>query len=282
MDRQINLIENGDGIDVICLRGQNVDIHQIESRLAEIKPGDYALVILDALYRAIPSGTSENDNAQMMAIYNRLDFYAEAWNCAVAVVHHASKGYQGDKSITDVGAGAGSISRAADTHIVIRPHEEPHLSVMEVVTRSSKSPEPVSIRFEYPLWFAVATTANVKKIGQRQADKQAKDDAEADRTLQEALAKNKWLSESQLVRSSGMGPTRAARAIGRAKAAGKVLSKNVKKNGRRVVIYTAAEVVVDDATATDAATASGTPDISQFLASPEGQTVASATPSATA
>ena len=62
-----------DSIDVISLRGQNIDIHGIEHRLAKIEPGTYSLAIVDALYRTLPAGTSENDNASMMAIYNELD-----------------------------------------------------------------------------------------------------------------------------------------------------------------------------------------------------------------
>jgi hypothetical protein len=216
-----------------------VDIHSIEKHLDTIEPGTYTLTIIDALYRTLPSGTSENDNAQMMCIYNKLDHYAAQWDCAIAVVHHASKGAQGDKTITDVGAGAGSISRAADTHMVIRPHEEPELSVLECVTRSFKSPEPVTIRFDWPLWSPVnGVLPNVKKSVQSRDEKSAKDDKEADQRLLDALVKAKnRLSESQLVRATGMGPTRISRAIGRVVSSGAIESKTVKRQGRRVAIY---------------------------------------------
>ncbi len=237
MEMQIDAASS-DAIDVICLRGQNIDIHAIELRLALIEPGTYTLAIVDALYRTLPIGTSENDNAAMMAIYNRLDHYAAKWDAAIAVVHHSSKGAQGDKSVTDVGSGAGAISRAADTHIVIRPHEQPDLCVLECVTRSFKSPEPVSIRFDWPVWEAVQTVAEVKRVGQRREEKTAQDDKEADKLLIEAIEK-KHLSESQLVRTTGMGPSRVSRAIGRAVAAGAVTQKNVKRQGRRVAIYIA-------------------------------------------
>lgn len=237
-EMMIDFRDFSSSIDIISLRGQNIDIHGIQSRLAEILPGTYALALVDALYRTLPSGTSENDNAAMMAIYNRLDFYASQWDCAIAVVHHASKGQQGDKSVTDVGSGAGSISRAADTHIVIRPHEDPELSVLDCVTRSFKSPDPVSIRFDWPLWQMVETTPEVKRIGQRREEKQTKDDAEADALLGEAFsANNKALSASQLERSTGMGPARVNRAIGRALRDGAVECKRVNRNGRKVDIF---------------------------------------------
>jgi hypothetical protein len=236
---QIDIARYGDQIDVICLRGMNVDIHKINFTIAAIKPGQYSLVIVDALYRTLPEGTSENDNAAMMAIYNQLDYYAGQWDCAIAVIHHASKGQQGDKSVTDVGSGAGSISRAADTHIVIRPHEQPDLSVLEVVTRSFRSPEAVSIRFDYPVWQAVTTAPAVKKIGQRNEEKRAIEDKEADTLLLDAIVANapKALSESQLVRCTGMGPSRVSRAIGRAIAAETVSTKFVKRQGRKITTY---------------------------------------------
>ena len=239
-DMMISVADYADAIHVISLRGQNIDIHQLEHRLDLIEPGKYLLTIVDALYRTLPADTSENDNAKMMAIYNRLDYYASKWQSAIAVVHHSSKGQQGDKSLTDVGSGAGSISRAADTHIVIRPHEDPELSVLECVTRSFKSPEPVSIRFDWPLWNAVSVDPLVKKLGQRNDEKQAKEDAQADSILLSALAKNgRYLSESQLVRTTGMGPTRVSRAIGRAVSTDSVHQKNVKRQGRKVAVYSA-------------------------------------------
>ena len=236
----INRSDYADTIDVISLRGLNIDIHGIEHRLANIEPGTYSLAIVDALYRTLPANTSENDNASMMAIYNKLDYYASEWDCAIAVIHHASKGQQGDKAVTDVGAGAGSISRAADSHIVIRQHEDPELSVLECVTRSFKSPAPVSIRFDWPLWSAVDKDPSVKKLGQGKAEKQSKDDSEADSILLAALQRNgKHLSESQLVRSTGMGPGRVSRAIGRAVASDSVHQKTVRRAGHRVAIYAA-------------------------------------------
>ncbi len=176
-EMQINYEEFAKNIDVVPLRGHDVDIHSLVSCLDGVDSRGYSLVIVDALYRTLPQGTSENDNASMMAVYNRLDYCAREWDTAIAVVHHASKGGQGDKALTDVGAGAGSISRAADTHIVIRPHEKDGLSVMECVTRSFPPPSAVSIRFDWPIWHEVSTDAVVKNPRGNDPAKQAKKDA---------------------------------------------------------------------------------------------------------
>lgn len=205
--------DRNDAIDVLPLRGVGLDIEKLGARLA-IERGRYALVIMDALYRFIPKGVSENDNASMMTIYNRLDEYAKTWDCAIAVVHHTSKGQQGEKAVTDVGSGAGSIARAADLHLVIRPHEQDGLAVLDFECRSWKRHEPVSIRYEYPLWHAVAAEAVVRKAKCGGDAQQAKKDEEADSTIRGKI-ENKWLSVAQLRRETGMGPDRITRSLHR-------------------------------------------------------------------
>lgn len=238
-DMQIDVNEFGDSIDVVSLRGQNVDIHSIQNRLVSIPPGHYALVIVDALYRTLPQGTSENDNAAMMSIYNRLDYYAGLWDCAIGVVHHASKGQQGDKSVTDVGSGAGSISRAADTHIVIRPHEDPELSVLECVTRSFKSPDPVSVRFEWPLWHAVPVAPEVKRSGRQNDAKQAASDKEAKAKMLDKIPEfPKAIQQSRLFEQFSFGVEKCKRLVGNLVEDRQVkIVRKRRQNGKRVLVF---------------------------------------------
>lgn len=136
-------------------------------------------------------------------------------------------------------ANNGRISRAADTHLIIRPHEEDGYAVLEAVTRSFKSPDPITIEWQYPVWLSSGKTATVKRLGKRNDEKRAKEDSEADRLLFAALAKHaNYRSESQLVRSTGMGPSRVSRAIGRAVNSETIRSENVKRQGRKVAVYT--------------------------------------------
>ena len=139
-------------VDVWTLRGTSADLLKLAPRLNEIEPGQYALVILDAWYRFLPLGTSENDNAAVMNLYNMIDHYASELEAAWINVHHASKGSQSEKGVTDVGSGAGSQSRAADTHLVIRPHEQEGVAVLEAVVRSFPPVDPLAIRFDWPIW----------------------------------------------------------------------------------------------------------------------------------
>jgi hypothetical protein len=68
------------------------------------------------------------------------------------LIHHTSKGNQSGKAITDVGAGAGSQSRATDTHLVLRPHKEDDVVVLEAAVRSWPPVMPRCLRWAFPVW----------------------------------------------------------------------------------------------------------------------------------
>lgn len=137
---------------VRCLRGQLKDLKSLGAELSTFEPGRFKVVILDAFYRFLPKDTDENSNGAMAELYNHIDRYAEKLRCAIVVVHHTSKGNQSFKAVTDIGAGAGAQSRATDTHLVLRSHEEPNVVVLEAAVRSFPPVEPRCLRWEFPLW----------------------------------------------------------------------------------------------------------------------------------
>jgi len=223
------------GVDTICLRGLDAGVDTL-SMLLNIEPGYYRLIVLDALYRSLPAGCNENDNAQMMRVYNHLDALAERWQSSIVIVHHSSKGQQGDKSLTDVGAGAGAISRAADTHIAIRPHETDGHFVLEAVTRSFKSPEPVSVKFDWPLWSATTLEPAIRQTRQK-ADQQQAADKQAMKEILEAIpALPKAIQQSRLREKFDFGVGRFNRLVG-----GLVRTKAVKTRrkamGKQTFVY---------------------------------------------
>ena len=107
-------------ISVWPLRGRLLTINGITTILKKRECGEFSLLLFDAFYRVLPSGLDENSNADMASVYNAIDNIALVTGAANGLVHHASKGNQSEKSVTDVGSGAGSISRAADTHLILR------------------------------------------------------------------------------------------------------------------------------------------------------------------
>lgn len=145
-------------LDVISLRGRLRSLQALASEFDTITPGDFQAVLLDAKYRFTTDGASENDNASETALYNLLDRYAEKTGAAFILIHHSSKGDQSGKRVTDVGAGAGAQSRAADAHMILREHEEPGVAVLEAAVRSFPPVDPIAIRFNYPLWIPDGST----------------------------------------------------------------------------------------------------------------------------
>ena len=141
-----------DTFEAIHLRGRLLDIVRMAPIFARIPKGKYRIIILDALYRLIPPGVDENSNSDMTPIYNMIDSYAEQTGAAFVIVHHASKGSQSGKSITDVGSGAGAQSRATDSHLILREHQESEVVVMETVCRSFAQPAAQCLRWTFPLW----------------------------------------------------------------------------------------------------------------------------------
>jgi hypothetical protein len=150
--RQIGLADVGGRVFVQNLRGHWQDIFSLGPYFRSLEPGRFRVIILDAMYRFMPREMDENDNGTMANVYNAIDRYADLLGCCFVLIHHTSKGNQSGKAITDVGAGAGSQSRATDTHLVLRPHEEDDVVVLEAAVRSWPPVLPRCLRWAFPVW----------------------------------------------------------------------------------------------------------------------------------
>lgn len=146
-ERGVDIDDIGDDIHVACLRGKNTNVALLDRYLYKLNPGLYNIIILDSLYQFI-IGISENDNGYMARIYNTICRHAGRLQCGFVIVHHTSKGVQSYKSVSDVGSGAGAMSRAADSHMVIRPHAENGVFVVDSVTRSWPAMPAFCIKME--------------------------------------------------------------------------------------------------------------------------------------
>jgi AAA domain-containing protein/bifunctional DNA primase/polymerase-like protein len=142
----------GDRLYVDNMRGQLRDVFSLNNYFQPVERNQYKVVILDAFYRFMPVDKDENDNGTMSNIYNCIDGIANRVNCCFVMIHHTSKGNQSGKSVSDVGAGAGAQSRAADVHAVLRPHEEEGAVVLDAMIRSWPPLDPIVLRWQYPVW----------------------------------------------------------------------------------------------------------------------------------
>lgn len=150
--RGIDIEAVADRLYVENLRGRLVDLFALGPYFRQFAPGRFKVVILDAFYRFLPMRADENDNGTMASLYNYLDSYADHLKCSFVIIHHTSKGNQSLKEVTDVGAGAGAQSRATDTHLVLRRHEEEDAVVMDAAVRSWPPRQPRCLRWAWPVW----------------------------------------------------------------------------------------------------------------------------------
>lgn len=208
--------EYADNLRVINLRGYLRDFDGLGDQLNLLEPGRFKVIIFDAFYRFLPKGTDENDNGAMANIYNFLDYHASRLRCSFVCIHHASKGNQSAKAVTDVGSGAGSQSRAVDCHLVLRPHEEQNVVVLDAAVRSWKPIDAFCLKWGFPLWTPAPDLDpnDLLSTNARQRRTDKTDDKDA-----EQLPK-KWTVDEFAVKFVSSQPTFEATIVGEATDAG--------------------------------------------------------------
>jgi len=140
-------------LDIYPQRGDEKDLRLIAPTVKQETDEKFDVIIIDALYKALPKDVDENSNGQITDVYSHLDRLARSTGAAVILVHHTSKGNQANKSVTDVGSGAGAQSRASDTHLTLRPHKEKGVVSVNCCVRSFPPVEPFCLRRdENNLW----------------------------------------------------------------------------------------------------------------------------------
>lgn len=141
-----------DLIAIESLRGRTVDTDWLVRYAKNIGPGVFDLAIIDPLYKLLPKDGDENNNVAMSHVFNSLLQVAEILQAGLGIVHHLSKGDQSQKSVTDLGSGAGAQSRACDGHLVLREHATPEAAVFAGAVRSWPPFDPFCLQWQYPLW----------------------------------------------------------------------------------------------------------------------------------
>lgn len=193
-------------LSIWSMRGRHADVLALRQRIERIEPGAYTLVIVDPLYRAMPAGKSENEPETLAEVYGAIGEYAETTGAAFALVHHATKGAQGEKRITDVGSGHGTQSRAGDCHLVLREAAEaPDLAILDAANRTFAPVEPMTLRWTYPVWWhEPGTVAAAKGAQPKNVERQIRNDAENAEKIVDALADGKARLITRLSRMTGI------------------------------------------------------------------------------
>lgn len=235
-------------IEVWALRGDLRSLSGLQSSFDLIEPGEFKLIILDAKYRFAEPGDNENDNNAETQFYNRIDALAKQLDAAFVLVHHASKGDQSGKAVTDMGAGAGAQSRAVDCHLTIRPHKVQGAVVLDSVTRSFPPQEPVPLRWEHPIW-VVAEDLDPAELRPASNSKEAKAMERMDEAVERvrlllANASQEGVTVHRLVelskddgREHGMGRNRVEDALRALLESGDAASRDSYLGGKATLAY---------------------------------------------
>lgn len=203
-----------DALTLWPLRGNLRSLEQLWPEFAAIEPGRYKVIVLDAAYRFHVHGGNENDNSEMARFYNLVDRIAQHTGAAIVLIHHTAKGNQSNRRVTDVGAGAGAQSRAADCHLILREHQKDGTIVLDAAVRSFEPIDPMSLTWECPIWTPCDADPKLLKAEPTKSDRrQAARDKEAIDKVTKALKKGS-ASVSKLIRSTGLGRERVQKTIG--------------------------------------------------------------------
>ena len=103
--------------DVVCRSNKSYTIEDYVRALESVRGRQYDLVIIDPLYKAFDG--AENSQEDMAAFFSQVDELVFSLGCAVLVVHHQSKGWQGHKDVSDRASGSGVLSRDPDAIVDI-------------------------------------------------------------------------------------------------------------------------------------------------------------------
>jgi hypothetical protein len=202
--RGISLESIGGRIDIASLRGRLLDLESLGAKLRKIERGHYRLIVIDAFYRTLPKDADENANGQIAGLYNLLDSYADSTGAGFVLVHHASKGNQSTKGVADVGAGAGAQSRAADTHLIFRQHEQDGVHVLDAAVRSWQPVTPICLRWNWPLWTPDATfdASALRSERPRKKKSENPEDVWDAKRFAAAFGTVEWTAQSKILREA--------------------------------------------------------------------------------
>ncbi|BBO34210.1 AAA family ATPase [Lacipirellula parvula] len=147
------------------MRGkQHMKLDELCKWLASLPPKTYSVIVVDALYKCYPDGMDENSNSHMTTLYNMLAIAADVHQAAIIVIHHFSKGKPLNSRIADLGAGAGSQSRSADAHVVLKEHSRKDTIEMHGIVRDFAPLNPILLQCDWPLWVYLPGDVDAESI----------------------------------------------------------------------------------------------------------------------
>ncbi|HKD36436.1 MAG TPA: AAA family ATPase, partial [Pirellulales bacterium] len=133
-------------LDIWNLRGHELSIQTLKEKLlAWIRAGDYALIVIDPIYKLYGE---ENETREIKSVLAALERLARELACAVAWAAHFSKGNQADKAAIDRISGSGVWGRDPDSILTFTRHEQDDCFIVEAVLRNFAALEDFTVKFD--------------------------------------------------------------------------------------------------------------------------------------
>jgi hypothetical protein len=224
-------------------------IERRASRLERETGLSFALIMIDSKYLFTSESHCENNPAHEAKFFQTLGRIAEKAHSLFGITHHATKGSQDSKKVTDRGSGSGAQSRIVDAHLTLSEGNQPGTAVFEGVTRSFPPIARLGLRWNFPLFLPdPSVTQKRRKLrgGARpdvgDATQNEVQDGEAD--VDDAILADApcWKTarsfrETKLPSGEKLGPRRIAKALERLLAAGRLEKRQTTKNGNDCLEY---------------------------------------------
>jgi hypothetical protein len=150
--RAKNIDSNIPNLHLWHLRGEVAPWNVILPKITErIKGEDYALVIVDPLYK-IYGNLKENAAEDMATLMNALGELSNESGAAIAISTHHSKGNQSSKESIDRISGSGVIARDADALLDFTANETEGAYSVASKLRNFKPLPDFAVRWDYPVF----------------------------------------------------------------------------------------------------------------------------------
>ena len=148
-------------------------IETLHNRLESMPPMD--AIFLDPIYMLGQSEDfDENSSSACTMLLTELEKITAKSDAALYVTHHFRKGTMGRESHIDRASGSGVFARFPDCLISLSQHQLAEHAILEMTSRSQKSPKPFVLRMTPPV-ISVAENADptcYRKFGQPQPEQE--------------------------------------------------------------------------------------------------------------
>ena len=144
------------------LRGVRVTAEQLRLTIAERKPENLALVIIDPAYKLL-DGRDENSACDIGNLLANFEGIAADTGAAILIPAHFAKGNASHKESQDRISGSGVFARDPDSIITLTRHETDDAFTLEATLRTFPPVSPFVIRWTHPV-FTVDTALDPARL----------------------------------------------------------------------------------------------------------------------